>query len=442
MNTPIYDFMRRYNESGAMRLHMPGHKGLGELEKNDITEIDGADSLYEADGIIRESEENASALFECRTFYSTEGSSQCIRAMLLLAAKHAKSLGKKPLIAAGRNAHKVFISAAALIDFDIMWLYSESDPSYLSCTVTPESLEKVLNRNNAVTAVYITCPDYLGNMCDIKSLAGICKKYGALLLVDCAHGAYLKFLSQSLHPMDLGADICCASAHKTLPTLTGGAYLHVSEAFCDSDVKNALMMFGSTSPSYLILGSLDRTNAYIANGYREKLRIYTEKLSNLRKRLIDHGYEVIGSEPLKLTICAKNYGYTGYELAEKLSACGIVCEFADPDYIVLMFTPEISDGELEKLENQMTAIKKLPPITEAPHALSKADAVMSVRDALFSEWETVSCDKSLGRILAASSVGCPPAVPIVVSGEMIDTSAVECFKYYGIETCTVVKHKD
>ncbi|MBO5122976.1 MAG: amino acid decarboxylase, partial [Oscillospiraceae bacterium] len=110
MTTPICDFARRYAERHALRLHMPGHKGCGFLgvEQWDITEIDGADSLYEAAGIIRESEDNASALFGAPTFYSTEGSSQCIRAMLYLVALHAKKQGKRPRILAGRNAHKTF----------------------------------------------------------------------------------------------------------------------------------------------------------------------------------------------------------------------------------------------------------------------------------------------------------------------------------------------
>ena len=441
MNTPICDFVRRYNDSGALRLHMPGHKGHGEIEKSDITEIIGADSLYEADGIIRESENNASTLFECPTFYSVEGSSQCIRAMLFLAVKHAKSIGKKPLIAAGRNAHKVFISAAALIDFEILWLYSENDSSYLSCTVSADSLEKVLKENADLCAVYITTPDYLGNMCDIKALSEVCKKYGVLLLVDCAHGAYLKFLPQSMHPMDLGADMCCASAHKTLPALTGGAYLHTGIKFSNTDVKNALMLFGSTSPSYLILASLDKTNVYIAEGYSEILSCYTKKLSGMRERLKSHGYEIVGCEPMKLTICPKSYGYTGYELADELSRGGIVCEFADPDYLVLMFTPEISYSELDKLEKLLTSIERKMPITERPPALSKAKRVMSVREALFSDWETVACKDSLGKVLSTASIGCPPAVPIVVSGEMIDRSALECFKYYGIKNCTVVREK-
>ncbi|MBR6812647.1 MAG: PLP-dependent transferase, partial [Oscillospiraceae bacterium] len=226
-NTPICDFVRRYNEEKFLRLHMPGHKGEGPLgvEALDITEISGADSLYEAEGIIRQSEEIASEIFGCRTYYSAEGSSLAIRAMLYLALMQAKKQGRAPLVAAGRNAHKTFMSAAALLDIDIMWLWGSGE-SYLACQIEAESLDKTLSECTVLPfAVYITSPDYLGNTLDIASLAKVCRKYGVLLLVDNAHGAYLKFLGR--HPIELGANMCCDSAHKTLGVLTGGAYLHI-----------------------------------------------------------------------------------------------------------------------------------------------------------------------------------------------------------------------
>ena len=141
METPICDFVRNYAQNNALRLHMPGHKGTCFLEmEQDITEIDGADSLYEAGGIIAQSEANASKLFGCKTLYSTEGSSQCIRAMLYLVQLHARQNGVKPLIAAGRNAHKTFLTAAALLDLDVHWLYPKDNTGYLSCSLTAEDI--------------------------------------------------------------------------------------------------------------------------------------------------------------------------------------------------------------------------------------------------------------------------------------------------------------
>lgn len=446
MDTPICDFVRRYAQSGTLRLHMPGHKGQGPLgfEQLDVTEISGADSLYEANSIIAQSERNASTLFGCPTFYSTEGSSQVVRAMVYLAMLHAKAQGKQPLIAAARNVHKTFLSAAALLDLPVDWLYPEDDAAYLSCDITADALENYFASAQVLpAAVYVTSPDYLGNMLDIGALAEVCHRHGALLLVDNAHGAYLHFLSPSRHPMDLGADLCCDSAHKTLPVLTGGAYLHVSpnapELFREQ-AKNALALFGSTSPSYLILQSLDAANAILDDpAYIQSLNTLQFQVAGCRELLSQHGINAnCGDEPLKLTIYPRFYGYTGTELAEHLRKHGMECEFADPDFVVLMLTPSITGEELQRVVDTLTALKRRDPVVTAPPRIPRPEKALSIREAMLSPGRTIPVSESLGRILAAPSVSCPPAVPIVVCGERIDEEAVRCFQYYGIETCTVL----
>ncbi len=444
MDTPVCDFVRRYAESDALRVHMPGHKGNGFLgmEQLDITEFDGADSLYEADGIIRKSRDNAAALFGARTFYSTEGCSQCIRAMLYLTVLYAKKLGKRPLIAAARNVHKTFLSAAALLDFDVLWLYPDRPDSYLSCRLDGKALDAALSRlEEKPVAVYLTSPDYLGNIAPVAELAEVCHRYGSLLLVDNAHGAYLRFLQPSQYPVDLGADLCCSSAHKTLPVLTGGAYLHISEAAPSvfaQQADNALMMFGSTSPSYLILQSLDAANAYLADGYPRRLAAFIAQVGKLKEALTDHGYTLRGDEPLKITISAKPYGYTGNDLAGILLEQGIVCEFHDPDFLVMMLTPENARKDLKRLEQALLSVPQRSAITQIPPAFHCCEAAMGIREAALSPCETVPVCESVGRVLAAASVGCPPAVPVVICGERIDEAAAACLAYYGTETCTVV----
>lgn len=444
MNTPICDYVRRYCEHDSVRLHMPGHKGkklLG-MEHLDITEIDGADSLYEATGIIRESEQNAGMLFGSETYYSTEGCSQCIRAMLYLTALYAKQCEKKPLIAAARNVHKTFLSAAALLDLDVMWLYPKEPDSYLSCCLDAGELDAVLSvAPEKPIAVYLTSPDYLGNMADLPKISAVCQRHQVLLLVDNAHGAYLRFLQPSMHPVDLGADICCDSAHKTLPALTGAAYLHIAESApkCFSEqAKNALMLFGSTSPSYLILQSLDAVNEYLDNGYPQRLKDFAEQFRALKSRLTAYGYDLQGDEPLKLTIRTKPWGYRGTELAQILSQKKLVCEFSDPDFLVMMVTPETTQEELIKLEQALCAIPKRPAILEEPPQFVTCERILSIREAVLSPCEIVPVENCVGRVLAAASVGCPPAVPIAVSGERLDAHAKACFSYYGQKTCSVV----
>ena len=443
MKTPICDFVDKYLENDNIRLHMPGHKGVGSnMEAYDITEISGADSLYEANGIIAESEAIASDLFGADTFYSAEGSSLSIRAMLYLVSIYAKEHKKRPKILAGRNVHKSFISGAALLDIDVDWLLSR-DESYLCCKITADEIAEHLKKSEELpTALYLTSPDYLGNTVDIKSISRVCRERGVLLIVDNAHGAYLNFLENSIHPIALGADMCCDSAHKTLPAITGAAYLHISRSapqMLKSKAKSAMALFGSTSPSYLILESLDRLNPYLACKYKDELGSLIDSLEGLFSELRAHGFELIGDEPIKLTIAPKSYGYSGTEIARILESNGINPEFADPDFTVLMFSPHNTDNDIEALRRTLLSLPRKEPILSLPPKLSLPERVMSPREAVLSSSETVPVKEALNRTLATVTVGCPPAVPIVVSGEKISESALCAFEYYGIQTCTVVK---
>ncbi len=472
MNTPIADFVKNYSEKNSTRFHMPGHKGQPFLgcEPFDITEIKGADALYEADSIILESEKNATSLFHTgKTFFSTEGSSQCIRAMLYLVVTHfieqnpinkytsyitkysthtTNKSYQKPYIIASRNVHKAFLYAAALIDFDIIWLYPKEMHSLCSCYISPDELELELQKHSIPpAAVYVTSPDYLGGQLDIEELAKICHQYNTILAVDNAHGAYLHFLENPSHPIDLGADICSDSAHKTLPVLTGGAYLQISQhapKFFSQYAKQAMALFGSTSPSYLTLASLDLCNQYLANNYKEKLNNAITYIETVKNTLKNHGWHIEKTDPLKITIQTPS-NLTGSDLADKLRLSDIECEYADNDYIIFMATPENAKEDYELLIKTLginnktkcnyninttskTTLKPLKPIKK-----------LSVREALFANHELIPIKEAIGKICAAPTVGCPPAIPIVISGEQIDENAIFLFEYYGITTVDVIK---
>lgn len=448
MNTPIVDFVKSYNEKDMSRLHMPGHKGHPYLgcEPFDITEVYGADVLSSACGIIEESENNATELFgTAHTFYSTEGSSLAIRTMLSLVIsdwEHNLN-GCRPFILAARNVHKSFVYGCALLDIDVEWLYPDDFKSLCSCKVTAATVDKKLSEMTLKpAAVYLTSPDYLGFVQDIEGIAKVCDKHGIPLLVDNAHGAYTRFLEPSRHPMDLGATMCSDSTHKTLPVLTGGAYLHISKKAPASYVelaRNAMAVFASTSPSYLIMQSLDLCNQYLADHYTEKLHNCIEKVNKLKSDIRSLGFSVEESEPLKLVIDTLKSGYTGEELNEILRNHRIEAEFADPEYLVMMFTPEITDRDYERVITAFSSIPLKEACEKPSFPMEKALINCSIRNAVFSHRTTVPTQEAAGRISASPSVSCPPAIPIVVSGEVITETAVHLFEYYGIDAVEVMK---
>ena len=466
MTTPIVDFVRRYAQSGTSRLHMPGHKGQSLLgfEPWDITEIKGADELYEAEGIIAESEANATRLFgTAHTYYSTEGSSQCIRAMLCLALQAAPRTGKRPVLLAARNAHKALLYAAALLDLDIEWLWPapEDACALCSCPVSAARLTTALHameqQGRKPFGIYVTSPDYLGGVQDIAALAAVCKTFDLPLLVDNAHGAYLRFLPENRHPIALGAAMCCDSGHKTLPVVTGGAYLHLGKNAPIQDeaaVRNALALFGSTSPSYLILQSLDKCNQVLAEGYPLRLLQCCGHLTRLRRELNEAAAArrcsvplALESEPLKVTLDAAALGMTGTELAEALRSAKVECEYADPRYVVLMFTPANPPQDFERLTSAVLHIVEnltgpFPRPEENDRELLELEHELhtccSIRQAVFAPQEQVPTEQAVGRICAMPTVSCPPAIPIVVSGERITSAAVRLMQKYHVTQVAVL----
>lgn len=441
MNTPIYDFLRNYSEKNPLRCHMPGHHGkhiseeLAELYRLDITEISGADSLFEADGIISESEDNTAAIYGSgAALFSAGGSTSCIQAML-----GAMRLENRRIIAV-RNVHRAFLNSCVLLGLDVVWIMPDYTDGILSGTVNLSEVEKLL-RENPHSCLYVTSPDYTGRIADISALSAICRKYDAKLLVDNAHGAHLHFFPNSMHPIALGADMCCDSAHKMLPALTGGAFLHVKDRAYKPILKQTMSMFTSTSPSYLIMMSLDLCNRYMAEEIRGDIEDNLRYIRDFRQRFA-HRIIFAEGDPFHITIKAAESGFDGEEFAENLRKNGAECEFSHRDTVILLMSPLNKKADYELLGDivekslEMTENRDIQPISIPPVLPVKA---MSVREAALAECVELPVEKAVGRICAAVKVPCPPAVPIAASGEIIDENCVKIFKSYGISSVIVVK---
>ncbi len=442
MNTPVYDFLEQYKQSGVVRGHMPGHKGRGlpcgfeAAFPYDITEIKGADVLFEAEGIIAESEKNASELFgTAATFYSAGGSTLCIQAML------AAVCGEGRAFICARNAHRSAMNSAVLLNLEPCWFYPEyEDSSVVSGKITAAAVEAAISRyaEKNPACVYITSPDYLGRLAPVREIAEVCHRHGMPLVVDNAHGAYLAFLDESLHPIAQGADMCCDSAHKTLPVLTGGAYLHVGNKKYAPEIKRFMSLFGSTSPSYLIMASLDLCNGYLAEKFRGELAETVCRVKSFRGKFVHLCADDI--EPMKITFYPISSGLTGYHLAEQLRANGIEAEYADETHTVLMLSASSTAEDFARLEQVCERLMCPRILLRPPHfELTEPKRAMLPREAFFAEKERVETENSCGRIAAEGVTVCPPCVPVVAAGEIIDENVMKILKMYSILNVNVVK---
>jgi len=225
--------------------------------------------------------------------------------------------------------------------------------------------------------------------------------------------------------------------------------LGIAKEYLDRGLISSVRL--STRPDYISEDILDILSEYGVKTIELGIQSMSDKVLSSCKRghtadisrqacrmIKEHGFELIGSEPLKLTVASKTYGYTGIELADLLRISAIECEFADPDFLVMMLTPELGDAELSRLESVLCAIHRKSPIASAPPKFIAPQKALSIRDAIFATSEELPVSQCEGRILASLGVSCPPAVPIVVCGERIDRRAIERFAYYGISVCRVV----
>lgn len=433
MNTPIHDFLNQYEKSNILRLHMPGHKG--HYNSHDITEIKGADSLFDAYGIILESEKNASKLYGTEaTFFSTAGSTLSIQSMLFMMKKEHRT------IYAIRNVHRSFLNACILLDLSVDWIYPTYENTIISGEVDISIIEEKLSKDSSPKTLYITSPDYYGMVADIKSISEICHKYDTILLVDNAHGTLLNFMEKNLHPIFLGADLCSDSPHKMLPVLTGGGYLHIGNPKYIDMGKFAMSFFGSTSPSYLIMESLDLCNEYISSRLKYDLNRVIQSIDSLKSRFSNKFTFNNSQEKLHLTFLTWKDGFLGTQLAEKLRYFNIECEYADNQSVVLLFSPLDTDETFERLSYALENINlDKASVDTNILCLEPLESVMSMSEAVFSDIETVEVNKSIGRICAEVKVPCPPAIPIVVSGEIITSGTIKILNNYGIKSISVVR---
>lgn len=443
MNTPIYQALEQYRQKDMARFHMPGHKGadfdlLGAVLSYDVTEVEGTDSLYDAEECILACEQQYAQLYgSSRTLLSAGGSTLCIQTMLALAAPAGST------ILAGRNIHVSAVNAMGLLDLRPRWLLPQPNPGGVGGVILPEQVEKALSHHREIRAVYLTSPDYFGIMSDIEAISEICRRHQVPLLVDNAHGAHLAFLEKNLHPMALGATACCDSLHKTLPVLTGGALLHLADPEMAAGAKQAMSMFGSTSPSYLIMLSIDRALSYIRKGLREDLAMTAERVKRFQRIAASRGFWVPPkgclADPVRLTLGIGQAGFDRESFGRMLRGHGIEPEYLSDTGCVLLLSAFNREKDFQRLEALLESLPEGPGVPmEVPKTFLPPVEGITLRQAMLGKRVLLPVEETEGRICACVKSPCPPGIPLVVPGEKLEKNMVNLAKKYGVSELYVL----
>lgn len=466
----LYEKLKIYGKSDAYPFHMPGHKRNTKLMKElmdrdqlflpyeiDITEIDGFDNLHHAEGILLEAQKRAAALYGAgQSFYLINGSTCGLLASIFACTDQR---GK---ILMARNCHKAVYHAVELRELQTIYLYPQKyqikDPqekniwtgkSEINGVISPKDVENALRENKDIQAVVITSPTYDGIVSDVEAIAQIVHKYEKILIVDEAHGAHFGF-----HPyfpensLKKGADLVIHSLHKTLPSMTQTALLHVNKEAekLTEQVKKYLDIFETSSPSYVFMAGMDQCVQLIKERGDELFEAYAEKLEQFREEIKNvphiHLLPLQNHEKMdsgKLIIAAD--GMNGQELADLLrKEYQLEMEMAAAGYVIALTSIADTQEGFDRLKNALIHISKtistsFVEITEKNERMSREEfqqpeQLLTISEADKCEKEIITLAESKDRVCGEYIYLYPPGIPLVLPGErMTDRLITEIQNY-------------
>ncbi len=492
----IYKDLLKYSAHGMSSFHTPGHKNafFEDLYRLDYTELSATDDLYKPKKSILETEKKASKIFNSGcSLISASGCTLCIKAMIALFCKYRSK------VICSRMIHRSAIHAMAILDLKPLFLIPRLDANKnFYEQITSHEIEKLLDKNkNDVGAVYITSPDYYGSIADVANISRVCKKYNVPLLVDNAHGSHLAFLSSNYHPLSLGADATADSLHKTLPVLTGGALLHLKDKSLYNRAKYWMEFFGSSSPSFPIMASIDICLDWIKNKGKTEFLKLEEKTRDIKKTAKTCGIDVLYSradhlteiskpifcgslknkendstdyvncsssenikddhellreayknatlcDPIRICFNVNSVGLTGSECAKLFRKNKVEPEFYDKSFIVFIPTPLNTDEDFFRLADAIRCLPKRGLVHKKETEISFCNRKIgcSLYEAVFKfASEKIATHLTVGRIATRAENICPPGIPIIIPGEIITKNAVNAMVSKGIDEVYVAKQK-
>lgn len=444
----IYQRLKEYECSDYYGFHMPGHKRNTHIIKAglpygiDITEIDGFDDLHHADGIIQKAEERAAGLYHAEeTHFLVNGStSGILSAVLGCTSRQGKIL-------MSRNCHKSVYHAVFLNGLTPVYVYPEfSDELQLNGEIKAEDIKQILEREPQIEAVMIVSPSYDGVVSDVSKIAETVHEKGIPLIVDEAHGAHF-----GMHPYfpansnQRGADVVIHSTHKTLPALTQTALIHMNGNIADRErIKNYLQMVQSSSPSYILMSSIDECMELLDQGREGVFQNYVEILEEMRQKLkrLKH-LELLETKHFdrsKLVISTQNTQLTGRQLYDILREnYHIQLEMAAGTYALGMTSPgDTKEGmarfceALYNIDEELTEINDRMyqgelPKAELAYTSAQVDSILRKYPA---QKQVIPWDAAIGKIAAEYAYLYPPGCPLIVPGERVTEEIIKCLSWY------------
>lgn len=455
-NKPILDFLIEHEKTKPISFHMPGHKGsaiyrrfgyeefLDNIMDCDITEICGADNLFQTEGILKATQEIYADLYDAKKSYLLiNGTSGGIIAAVLSSV----SKGKKLIMA--RNCHKSVFNALTLADVSPLYLYPEMLDKYgIMGAVPPDEVEQLLSANPDAEAVIIPSPNYYGICSDIETIAKITHKYNKILIVDQAHGAHLKMFSNfgikgfPKPAEECGADIVINSIHKTLASFTQSAILNLmSDRVSPYLIEDKLQCIESTSPSYLLMASLGINAAIMKSHGKELMREWFDNLSFFYDEAKSiEGLEFIDKEPgmdwTKINISLGKSGITGDELERLLiKNHNIYIELYTGNLVMCMTGIGNTKKDISILLDALKEISAEHRVCKTIYpdgAQVKQNSVSSYKRSKLYDIpkvkEMIPLEEAEGKICASSIIPYPPGIPLICPGEMLDSETINYVK--------------
>lgn len=404
MKRPVFKMLAA--AQGTTRLHMPGHKGT--LDPHDMTELARTDDLYApADGIAEAERLAAQAFGAAHTLMLTGGSTAGILAMILSAVSPGETL------LLPRNVHHAAVSACVWGDVD---------------AVFAENMLDAIQANPGAKAVFVTRPDYYGRCLDLPAIVKSAHAAGMLVLVDEAHGAHFAWWEGPRSAGMLGADAWVQSAHKTLPALTGTAWLHLASTLDAGRARRFLRMVQTSSPPFPLLQSLDDARAWMDDFGPGALRTLLALLADVRAAINGlGGYAIVpADDPTRLVIATRGRGHSGLTVQEMLSDQLVDVEMADDDCVVCICTVCDTRETFDRLLAALAEIPQGDPLLLAQViAPTPGPRRLSVRMAALARQEPVPLAQAAGRIAAISAGLYPPGIPLVLPGEQVTDACIQ-----------------